>query len=126
MTAPHCIRPDSITIIASIAACIGCWCVATVPTERLCGDTVPLTGSTIALEALQLVSTLVRRRPASLEHRLDATVACPDHIGRHRAHESVEGLVSDRIDHPLADQLGIDAGPRQALRQNRLGSRMQL
>src|SRR5580704_10629553 len=36
MTAPHCIKPDSITITASIAACIGCWCVATVPTERLC------------------------------------------------------------------------------------------
>src|SRR5260370_16788352 len=36
MTAPHCIKPDSITIAASIAACIGCWCVATVPTERLC------------------------------------------------------------------------------------------
>ncbi len=27
--------PDSITITASIAACIGCWRVATVPTERL-------------------------------------------------------------------------------------------
>src|SRR5215813_12906413 len=36
MTAPHCIKPDSITITASIAACIGCWCVATGPTERLC------------------------------------------------------------------------------------------
>src|SRR5260370_11710005 len=36
MTAPPCIKPDSITISASIAACIGCWCVATVPTERLC------------------------------------------------------------------------------------------
>jgi len=29
------IKPDSITITASIAACIGCWRVATVPTERL-------------------------------------------------------------------------------------------
>src|SRR5262249_5184360 len=28
--------PDSITITASIAACIGCWCVAIVPAERLC------------------------------------------------------------------------------------------
>src|SRR4029450_5257441 len=35
MIAPPCIRPDSITITASIAACIGCWCAATVPTERL-------------------------------------------------------------------------------------------
>src|ERR1700678_3864373 len=34
MTAPHCIKPASITITASIAACIGCLCVATVPTER--------------------------------------------------------------------------------------------
>jgi Taurine catabolism dioxygenase TauD, TfdA family len=34
LTALHCIKPDSITIIASIAACIGCWRVATVPTER--------------------------------------------------------------------------------------------
>src|SRR5262249_36036596 len=36
MTAPHCIKPASITITASIAASIACWCVATVPTERLC------------------------------------------------------------------------------------------
>src|ERR1700733_8284617 len=34
MIAPHCIRPASITITASIAACIGCWCAAIVPTER--------------------------------------------------------------------------------------------
>src|SRR5262245_19031529 len=33
MTAPHCIKPDSTTITVSIAACIGCWCVATGPTE---------------------------------------------------------------------------------------------
>src|SRR5260370_35274737 len=34
MTAPHCIKPASITITASIAVFIGCLCVATVPTER--------------------------------------------------------------------------------------------
>src|SRR5277367_1764001 len=34
MTAPHCIKPASITITASIAACFGCLCVATVPTDR--------------------------------------------------------------------------------------------
>src|SRR5215203_256620 len=34
MIALHCIKPDSITITASIGACFGCWCVATVPTER--------------------------------------------------------------------------------------------
>ena len=32
--APHCIKPASITITASIAACIGCLCVATVPSDR--------------------------------------------------------------------------------------------
>src|SRR5213083_320593 len=68
---------------------------------------------------------LVRRRPAGLERRLDAAVARPDRIGRHRAHEGVEGLVADRIDHPLADQLRIDAGP-QALRHDRLGGWTQL
>src|SRR5258708_28553485 len=35
MPAPHCIKPASIAITASIAACIGCWCGATVPAERL-------------------------------------------------------------------------------------------
>src|SRR5690349_16117942 len=34
MIAPHCIKPASITITASIAACIGCLCAATVPSER--------------------------------------------------------------------------------------------
>jgi hypothetical protein len=34
MTAPHCIKPASITITANIAACIGCLYVATVPAER--------------------------------------------------------------------------------------------
>src|SRR3954452_17724300 len=33
MIAPHCTRPASITITANIAACIGCLCVATVPSE---------------------------------------------------------------------------------------------
>jgi hypothetical protein len=35
MIAPRCIKLASITITVSIAACIGCLCVATVPAERL-------------------------------------------------------------------------------------------
>ena len=42
---------------------------------------------------------------------------CLDHVDRHGADEGVEGPVADRIDHPLADQLRVDADPRQAFRQ---------
>src|SRR5262249_43371746 len=67
-------------------------------------------------------------RPASrgLECRLDAAVPRLDHVDRHSADEGVEGPVADRIDHPLADQLRADAGPRQTLRQDPLVGRMQL
>src|SRR5438477_3351162 len=95
MTAPHCIRPDSITITASIAACIGCWCVATVPTERLCekvhfwNDTQRQT--TRLCWALTLVGDLElieRDRPARVGcQRAPFRVVDRLAVGPHPAHE---------------------------------------
>src|SRR5436189_4557057 len=77
-------------------------------------------GEVVWFDRIGTAFSLVRRRPAGRELRLEAAVPRLDHVGGHEADEGVEGLAADRIDHPLADQLGVDAGPRQTLRHDRL------